>query len=95
MNLDDFKYEIAGELVPHLRSQGDTKIPLTGTQVPWSTSDYDQLKFEIAQELGVPLQPGYNGDLTARDAGRIGGKIGGSMVRRMIALAEQALANKN
>mgnify|MGYP000657231385 CR=1 FL=1 len=47
----------------------------------------DRMKFEIARELGVDLKPGYNGDITARDAGRVGGE----MVRRLIAIAEKQL----
>ncbi|MBE3590621.1 MAG: alpha/beta-type small acid-soluble spore protein [Firmicutes bacterium] len=54
---------------------------------------YEDLKFELAQELGVPLQRGYNGELTARQAGYLGGHIGGQMVRRLIRLAEEQLAN--
>ena len=38
-------------------------------------SSFDTMKFEIANELGVNLKQGYNGDLAARDAGRIGGNI--------------------
>ncbi len=51
----------------------------------------DRLKFEVADELGIQLERGYNGDIRARDAGRIGGKIGGNMVRVMIRHAEQEL----
>lgn len=47
----------------------------------------DRMKFEIARELGVDLKPGYNGGITARDAGRVGGE----MVRRLIAIAEKQL----
>lgn len=47
----------------------------------------DRMKFEIARELGVDLKPGYNGDITARDAGRVGGE----MVRRLIVIAEKQL----
>jgi len=47
----------------------------------------ERLKFEVASQVGVPLKQGYNGDLPARDAG----KVGGQMVKRMIALAEQSL----
>jgi small acid-soluble spore protein D (minor alpha/beta-type SASP) len=51
----------------------------------------DAYKFEVAQDLGIPLRQGYNGDLKARDAGRIGGRIGGSMVRIMLRYAESSL----
>jgi len=52
----------------------------------------DQFKYEIANELGIGLRDGYNGDITARDAGRIGGRIGGNMVKVMIRMAEQSLS---
>jgi hypothetical protein len=58
----------------------------------------DQSKYEIAQEIGVPLKQGYNGDLTSRETGavggRIGGRLGGQMVKRMIAQAEQLLSGR-
>ncbi|MGI5918655.1 MAG: alpha/beta-type small acid-soluble spore protein [Christensenellales bacterium] len=46
----------------------------------WKLSGMKQM---VANEIGVTLKPGDNGDLTARDAGR----IGGSMVRKMIQYA--------
>ncbi|NBD24948.1 alpha/beta-type small acid-soluble spore protein [Paenibacillus glycinis] len=56
--------------------------------VPQSSHALDQLKFEIAQELGIQLSPdGYNGNLTTYNAG----KIGGSITRRLVQIAEQSL----
>lgn len=55
----------------------------------------DDVKYEVAEELGIPLQPDGNGDLTTESVGQVGGKIGGSMVREMVRLAEQQLAKKN
>ncbi|MCL6599028.1 alpha/beta-type small acid-soluble spore protein [Alicyclobacillus macrosporangiidus] len=50
------------------------------------------MKYEIAAEIGLPVQPGsgedYWGHITSRDAGRCGGQI----TRRLVTLAEQALA---
>ncbi|HOQ00074.1 MAG TPA: alpha/beta-type small acid-soluble spore protein [Acetivibrio clariflavus] len=40
-----------------------------------SKTKFDKLKYEVASEVGVNLKQGYNGDITARDAGRIGGNI--------------------
>ena len=54
----------------------------------------DDVKYEVAKELGVPLKPGDNGELTTESAGHIGGKIGGSMVREMIRLAQDKLAKE-
>ncbi|SDP10262.1 Small, acid-soluble spore protein, alpha/beta type [Paenibacillus sp. yr247] len=49
----------------------------------------DQLKFEVAQELGIALSPtGYNGNLATRDAGFIGGNI----TKRLVQIAEQQLS---
>jgi hypothetical protein len=50
----------------------------------------EQMKFEIAQELGITLSPdGYYGNLLTRDAGRIGGNI----TRRLVQMAEQQLSS--
>jgi len=40
-----------------------------------NTTNFDKMKYEIASEVGVNLKQGYNGDLAARDAGKIGGTI--------------------
>ena len=48
----------------------------------------EQFKIEAANEVGVNLKNGYNGDLTSRQ----NGSIGGEMVKRMIAQAEQNLS---
>jgi len=38
-------------------------------------TSFDKMKYEIASQVGVNLKQGYNGDISARDAGRIGGNI--------------------
>ncbi len=48
--------------------------------VPQARAAMDQFKMEAAQEVGVTLKQGYNGDLTSRQAG----SIGGQMVKKMI-----------
>lgn len=40
-----------------------------------SKTTFENMKYEIASEVGVNLKQGYNGDLAARDAGKIGGNI--------------------
>ncbi|KQL49056.1 hypothetical protein AN963_04575 [Brevibacillus choshinensis] len=57
--------------------------------------DPNQAKYEVARELDVPLQNGYNGQLSSHDAGRIGGRLGGSMVKEMVKMGMQAMQNKN
>lgn len=49
--------------------------------IPEAKSSLDKFKYEVANEIGVNLKQGYNGDLTSRDAG----SIGGTMVKKMIA----------
>lgn len=50
----------------------------------------DRFKMEVANELGVNLKSGYNGDLTSKQAG----SIGGEMVRKMIKNQEQQMSSK-
>ena len=52
--------------------------------VPEAKEAMNKFKMEAASEVGVNLKQGYNGDLTSREAG----SIGGEMVKRMIAYAE-------
>ena len=54
----------------------------------------DAVKYEVADSIGVPLSPGDNGKLTTEAAGLVGGRIGGSMVREMIRIAQQKLAER-
>lgn len=54
----------------------------------------DNVKYEIARSKGIPLEEGYNGHLSTEDAGKIGGEIGGAMVREMIRMAQEQLAQQ-
>ncbi|MFD0710836.1 small, acid-soluble spore protein, alpha/beta type [Paenibacillus sp. GCM10027626] len=54
----------------------------------------DDVKYEVARALDIPLQQGDNGHLTTESAGHIGGQIGGTMVREMIRLAQEQLAKQ-
>lgn len=51
----------------------------------------DQVKYEVAREQGIPLKRGYNGRLTSEQAGKVGGPIGGSMVKEMIRMAQEQM----
>lgn len=57
--------------------------------VPQAKATMEQFKMEAASEVGVTLNKGYNGDLTSRQAG----SIGGQMVKKMIQKYEQDIAN--
>lgn len=52
--------------------------------VPEAQGALEKFKYEVASEVGVNLKDGYNGDISAKDAGR----IGGNMVRKLIQQAE-------
>ena len=58
--------------------------------VPEAMSALDKFKYEVASEVGVNLKDGDNGDISSRDAGR----IGGNMVKKMIQQVENNMANK-
>ena len=58
--------------------------------VPEAMNALDKFKYEVASEVGVNLKDGYNGDLSSREAG----KIGGNMVRKMIQQAENNMIGK-
>lgn len=58
--------------------------------VPEARGALDNMKFEIARELGINFKQGYNGDLSSRD----NGYVGGYMVKRLIRQAENQLAGK-
>ena len=55
--------------------------------VPEAREALDRFKMEAAQEVGVNLKQGYNGALTSREAG----SVGGQMVKKMIQAYEQGL----
>ncbi len=58
--------------------------------VPEAMDSLDRFKYEVASEVGVNLKNGYNGDISAKDAGR----IGGNMVKKMIQQAENSMIGK-
>lgn len=58
--------------------------------VPQAAAALDRMKYEIATEVGVNLKEGYNGDISARDAGR----VGGNMVKRLIEHAERSMSGR-
>ena len=59
--------------------------------VPEAKSALDKFKYEVANELGVPLSDGYNGDLTSKQQN---GSVGGYMVKKMIEQQEKQMAGK-
>lgn len=59
----------------------------SSTLVPNAKQALERFKMEAASEVGVSLKQGYNGDLTAKQAG----SIGGQMVKKMIQSVENSI----
>ena len=59
--------------------------------IPESKNAMYNFKHEVAGELGINLKQGYNGDLTSRDAG----SIGGMMVKKMIEAQERQMSGQS
>ena len=68
----------------------NTKNGSNQGMVPEAREAMDRFKMEAAAEVGVNLKQGYNGDLTSRQAG----SVGGQMVKKMIESYEQELAGQ-
>ncbi len=60
------------------------------TNVPEAREAMNKFKYEVANEIGVPLKQGYNGDLTSAQ----NGYVGGYMVKKMIEAQEKQMAGK-
>ena len=61
------------------------------TAVPEAKGALDRFKYEVANELGVPLTNGYNGNLTSKQ----NGSVGGYMVKKMIDEQEKQMSSKS
>jgi len=60
------------------------------SEIPEAKEALDRFKYEVANEIGVPLKQGYNGDLTSYQ----NGSVGGMMVKKMIQEQEKRMAGK-
>ena len=60
-------------------------------EVPQAKEAMNRFKMEVANEIGVNLKDGYNGDLTSKQ----NGSVGGYMVKKMIEAQERQMAGKS
>ena len=60
----------------------------SSSSVPEAKSAMNKFKMEVANELGVPLQDGYNGNLTSKE----NGSVGGYMVKKMIEAQDRQMS---
>ena len=87
-------------LVPEVREELDllrTRV-MKAQGYNMNKDDFGNLKYEIANEIGIPLTKDDNGNLTAKQAGKIGGPIGGpiggNMVKELIRMAQEQMIKK-
>ena len=66
---------------------GSNNTSSNNMAVPEAKDAMKRFKEEVASEIGVPLKDGYNGDLTSKQAG----SIGGEMVKKMIMKQEEQM----
>ena len=71
------------EMQNHMSSSNNSNQPV----VPSAREAMNKFKMEAAQQVGVNLKQGYNGDLTSREAG----SVGGQMVKKMIEAYENGM----
>ena len=83
-------------LVPSAREELDKlKVRVMKEQgYKVKSNNPNDVKYEIAEELNIPLNKEYNGKLTSEQAGKIGGPIGGSMVKEMIKMAQEQMLKR-
>ena len=74
-----------------MQNQNQTNNSSSRINVPGARQALNNMIQEIANELGVNLKQGYNGDLTSREAG----SIGGGMVKKMIEQQERQMSGQN
>ena len=81
-------------LVPEARQQLNELKSRVMREKGYHVKNSEEVKYEVAKEQGISLTKGYNGQLTSEQAGKIGGSIGGNMVKEMIKMAQQQLSKK-
>jgi hypothetical protein len=64
---------------------------MSSTNVPEARSALDSFKYEVANEIGVPLKQGYNGDLTSKQ----NGSVGGYMVKNVLPIRTARFEREN
>ena len=85
--LDDIDGAFVWEEVPPKQKEEKIKMARNSVIVPEAKEAMNQFKMQAASEVGVNLKNGYNGELTSRQAG----SVGGQMVKKMIESYENSL----
>mgnify|MGYP002518850251 FL=1 len=80
-------YDCGRKTAKEMEKERNTMKNSNQINVPQAREAMDKFKMQAAQEMGVNLKQGYNGDLTSREAG----SVGGQMVKKMIESYEKSL----
>ncbi|WP_044642160.1 alpha/beta-type small acid-soluble spore protein [Risungbinella massiliensis] len=82
-------------LVPEARAGLDRlQTEMMNRELGMNATNTNDVKVEVANQLGISLDS-YNPDIRAEDAGKIGGAMGGKLVREMIRMSMERLAKKH
>ena len=81
----------ADETAKKKEKERDTMKNSNELNVPQAREAMDKFKMQAAQEMGVNLKQGYNGDLTSREAG----SVGGQMVKKMCSVRSAKYDRQN
>ena len=84
---DMLGFSIRTNLKKRLKRRGDAVMSNNKSVVPQAREALNKFKMEAANEVGVNLKQGYNGDLTSKQAG----SVGGQMVKKMIESYENGM----
>lgn len=83
-------------LIPQARTKLDElQTKLISEELGREFRNKEQAKMELAKELGVPLKEGDNASLKAGDAGKVGGAMGGRLVKELVAMSLKSLQRNN
>ncbi|SMO86364.1 alpha/beta-type small acid-soluble spore protein [Melghirimyces algeriensis] len=83
-------------LVPEARAEMERlKARVVSDQTGKVLHNSVETKAEMARQAGVSFQPkGYNGDMKTEEAGKMGGSVGGQMVKELVKMAEEELSKR-
>ncbi len=83
-------------IVPAARAGLDQLLTkLTSEELGREFSTKEEAKMELAKELGVPLKASNNQELKADDAGKVGGAMGGRLVKELVEMSLRSLPQNN
>lgn len=82
-------------LIPNSRKEMDSlKTNVMSKILGANITNPDDVRMEVAKQLDIPLKEQGNGELKAEQAGKIGGVIGGNMVKELVRMAQKTMVDR-